>query len=283
MGIGSFVRSVMRQAARISWCEPWVVRFYDRKKTLNCWTRRHPFDLAHGTSTSGYIPGFVLRPDEPMDASTTAYGASQPSIIQQALAVIPDASTCAFYDLGCGKGRPLLVASSLPFRALIGVELSPTVAAIARENVRIYARSHAPAAGIRIVAGDVLSEPWLDGDLVLFLYNPFGRDLIQAVVDRIATFIASRRGSCYVVYYNPVWFDVMDACPRLERRWAASLPYAASEIGFGPDEDDTVVVWQDRGNPHPPPDREGAERPLTRLSASRAQLADAVPVAATVP
>jgi hypothetical protein len=33
---------------------------------------------------------------------------------------------CTFLDLGCGKGRALLVASELPFRDIMGVELFGT-------------------------------------------------------------------------------------------------------------------------------------------------------------
>lgn len=43
-----------------------------------------------------------------------------------------------FVDIGCGKGRVLLVASSFPFRSIVGVELSKRVFEIAEKNIRIY-------------------------------------------------------------------------------------------------------------------------------------------------
>ncbi len=38
-------------------------------------------------------------------------------------------------DLGCGKGRTLLVGAEYPFRAITGVELSPFSARIATDNI----------------------------------------------------------------------------------------------------------------------------------------------------
>jgi len=88
---------------------------------------------------------------------------------------------------------------------------------------------------------------------VIFLYNPFQRPLIAQLLGRIESSLQAISRELYIVYYNPVWADVFDASAALERRFAAQLPYDQSEIGYGPDEWDVVVVWQNRGNPHPCP------------------------------
>jgi hypothetical protein len=49
-----------------------------------------------------------------------------------------------------------------------------------------------------------------------------------------------------VVIINPVWGAVFDASSSLKRAHALTIPYAATEIGFGPDESDSVVIWTDR-------------------------------------
>ena len=48
----------------------------------------------------------------------------------------------------------------------------------------------------------------------------------------------------YVVYYNPVAGHCFDASPLLRRHFAGTLPYAANELGYGPDTEDPIVVWQ---------------------------------------
>ena len=69
----------------------------------------HPFDLLHGTETSGYIPGQLLASGRPADFHNTAYYAISPSTLTAALALLPEPlETFTFVDLGCGKGpRPL--------------------------------------------------------------------------------------------------------------------------------------------------------------------------------
>ncbi len=60
------------------------------------------------------------------------YIGSQPSIMRRALSALGPVERYDFLDLGCGKGRALIVAAEFPFRAITGVELSPALAAIAR-------------------------------------------------------------------------------------------------------------------------------------------------------
>ena len=40
-----------------------------------------------------------------------------------------------FLDLGCGMGRAVVLAATRPFRQVVGVEIVPSLAQIARENV----------------------------------------------------------------------------------------------------------------------------------------------------
>jgi len=48
----------------------------------------------------------------------------------------------------------------------------------------------------------------------------------------------------HVIYYNPVVGHRFDASPLLRRHFAATLTYAAEEIGYGPDTEDPIVIWQ---------------------------------------
>jgi SAM-dependent methyltransferase len=249
----AIVRQTLRRAAQIPVLRPALIAYYEHKTSTNNWDREHPYDRAHGVRTSGMLPGFLLRPGEPMDAPTTIYSAAQPSILRQALATIPDPQHCHFLDLGCGKGRPLLVATEFRFAAIIGVELSPTLSRIARRNADVFSRVHPDRTPIAVVLGDALAHELPAEKLVIFLYNPFHSPLIAQLLRRIESSLEAISRELYIVYYNPVWADVFDASPALERRFAAQLPYDQSEIGYGPDESDLVVVWQNRGNPHPCP------------------------------
>jgi SAM-dependent methyltransferase len=224
----------------------------------------HPFDRAHGVRTSGWLPGYLLKAGDPLERPTTVYGAAQPSIIRTALAAVPGIEACDFLDIGCGKGRALLVAAELGFAGVTGVELSQALARVARRNAAIMARADPAATPIRVVTGDALAQALPAGPLVVFLYNPFPPPVVAQLLLRIEAALRGRQAALYVVYYNPIAADLFDASPLLMRRYAAQLDYDPSEMGFGPDGSDAVVIWQNRDNPMAPlAGAEAAVRVLT--------------------
>jgi SAM-dependent methyltransferase len=258
------------RAAQIPALAPAVIAYYDRQTLGHSRNRQHPYDRAHGVQTSGKLPSFLLRPGKPIDDQTSEYVTAQPSIIRQALATIPDPQLCHFADIGCGKGRPLLIATEFRFAAITGVELSPTLARVARRNADVFSRAHPDRIPIAVVTGDALEYELPSGKLVIFLYNPFHRSLTARLLSRIESSLQAISRDLYIVYYTPIWADVFDASSALERRFAAEIPYDQGEIGYGPGESDVVVVWQNRGNPHPCPE----SRRTARVAINGAVLQD---------
>ena len=209
------------------------------------WERIHPFDRAHGTDTSGVVSAENL----PVDGTAArdhavCYAGSQPSVVRQALAACAPVEGFTFVDLGCGKGRALLVASEFPFRGILGVELSAPLARIASRNAALIAGRFPQRTAISVAVADASTLPLPSGNLLLFLYHPFGPELVARVGASVAAALAAEHRRIYVVYVNPVASHCFDASPMLYRRYARELPYAAEELGYGPDETGTVVIWQ---------------------------------------
>jgi SAM-dependent methyltransferase len=253
MWIKASAKRIFWLAAQLSILRPALIALYAYKSLDQSSTREHPYDRAHGVRTSGIVPGFVLKPGDSMEVYATAYIAAQPSILRRALAVIPDPHHSCFLDLGCGKGRPLLIATEFNFLTITGVEFSPTLSRIARRNAAIFAHAHPDRSRIDVVTGDALAYKLPKEKLVIFLYNPFDRPLMAQLLSNIEISLHATPRDLYIVYYNPTWAGVLDASTTLERRYAAQLPYDPTEVGYGPDTTDAVVIWQNRGNPHRPP------------------------------
>ena len=92
------------------------------------------FDAAHDVNTSGVVR--LVQTKSHNRIHGTSYQPCNPENLQWAIeSVSIDLKDFAFADIGCGKGRALIVASRYPFRKVIGVDYSLPFIEIARENL----------------------------------------------------------------------------------------------------------------------------------------------------
>ena len=137
---------------------PGPIANYENKTSTSNWDKEHPYDRARGVRTSGMLPGFLLRPGEPMDVPTTIYSAAQPGIIRHALATIPDPQHCHFLDLGCGKGRPLLSPRNFALPRSSASNCLRRGSRIAHRNADVFSRVHPDRGPIIVIVGDALAH-----------------------------------------------------------------------------------------------------------------------------
>lgn len=210
----------------------------------------HPFDKKYGITTSGFLPGSVLRLGYPLGKSTadSAYLGDQPSIIRRALEALSHHEDATFLDVGCGKGRALVVASEFPLRSIIGVEICPELANVAKKNAQVIARNFPRRTPISVVDGNALDYTLPEGNLIIFLYNPFGERMISRLLENIENAVLKNDNSIWVIYTNPVCGYVFDRSSALSRILSETIPYDRSELGFGPDSSEVVSIWQGTKN-----------------------------------
>jgi SAM-dependent methyltransferase len=230
---------------------PVVRRVYDG------WSRSHPFDREHGIETSGFVSTTECATEDVPEEQINPYGASQPSIVRKMLASLPEPARYAFVDLGCGKGRPLVVASEFPFRRVVGVELSPQLVQLARANAATIAARHPARTPIEIQIGDATTVLPPAERVVYFLYNSFGRQLVKALVENIERQLQGQLEHAFFVCYNPVHGEVLDQSRHFVRWSAQTIGYSDDELGYGPDLDDIAVIWQSVPERYPPQDDAG--------------------------
>jgi SAM-dependent methyltransferase len=169
----------------------------------------HPFDLENGTDTDGLIPGADLASGHSSDRHIAGYAAVPPSRFHNILARWqasnpPHAlADTTLIDIGCGKGRAVLLASEYGFREVVGIELNPSLAAIAQANAELWTAAAKGRSPIRIKQGDALDLVFPPGPCVVFLFNPFGAELMQRVASRMAAEFHGRPADLEVLYYKP--------------------------------------------------------------------------------
>ena len=82
-------------------------------------------------------------------------------------------------------GRALLLAAEFPFRAVVGVELNPTLARIGRTNMALWRKAGRARAPMRMICRDAAEFELPPGPCVVFLFNPFGAPVLAAPPHRM--------------------------------------------------------------------------------------------------
>lgn len=100
-------------------------------------------------------------------------------------------------------GRATLLAADYPFRKVIGIELNPTLANIARHNLTIWRSVSRARAPIQILCGDAVDTRHPKGLCLVFLFNPFGPLVMRRLLQRWARIFADRPGELDLLYVNP--------------------------------------------------------------------------------
>lgn len=113
-----------------------------------------------------------------------------------------------FVDLGCGKGRALVMALEQGFESVLGVEIAAELAAHAERTVARRTRRRRGRAEVR--HGDAGTYAFAPEDRVVFLYNPFDHVVLSRVLDNLRASLAAHPRDVRVVYANPLRREVLD-------------------------------------------------------------------------
>lgn len=205
--------------------------------------RTHPIDRKLGTDTGGIYPPESLS-GTGVGAGNLPYMGSQPSIVRRALEQVGDVRGRTFIDIGCGKGRPMIVATEFPFEAVLGYDLAAPLVEIANSNAAIVARRFPQRTPMRAFVENALELKFSKGRLVIFLFNPFGAALMTTLLHNLEKGLADGTiEEMTVVYIYPVCAHVFDQSKMLTRQFAVSMPYASDEIGYGTEAQQDVIIW----------------------------------------
>jgi SAM-dependent methyltransferase len=200
----------------------------------------HPFDLQHQVDTSGLIERAELLTGHVNDASNTAYFGVPPSRFVGAVARWRAEQTSStqlyrFIDVGCGKGRAVMLASRMPFRDVVGIELNEKLSQIARSNLEQWRSQAEPIVSTSIVCGNAPAamRGLLDGPTLVYLYNPFRPPVLRELLQAILTQSETRVAPVDILYLFPEHEEVFSEFPQFKRVWHDHIPLAAQDEGDG--------------------------------------------------
>jgi SAM-dependent methyltransferase len=146
------------------------------------------WDRAHGVDTGGQIELRGLEVVGPnADLGYPAVSTS-PATFRFLSRYFPAPKTdWTFVDLGCAKGRTLLLAAQMGFGRVIGVEFAGALCEIARSNIARFSGFGDARARCSVSHADATQYEFPDGKLVLYFGNPFGLELWPVMLANIET------------------------------------------------------------------------------------------------
>lgn len=263
---GATVRHKLRTARRVAketWCvrrsQGWghaarhaaliarrLVRWYHPVRIFRRY-QKNEFDRRFGVETSGILHPGRFEAFGAGNADPNYYKAIRPKDFQNAVGSLAIRhSEFEFVDYGSGKGRALLLASAYPFRRITGVEFSPDLHRAAVANIGRYKCAGQRCFEVHSVCIDASNYDPPESPLVLFFYDPFGANLMSAVLDRLEASYERCPREMFIVYRQPrmremvsqrrfldlvsdePYLAVFRAAPRGER-----IPIGAPKIGVG--------------------------------------------------
>lgn len=194
---------------------------------------RDNFDTRFGTNTTSSAMPWDLPSLACAGAEVYHYETLPSSAIQSAIETVPaNFSEYVFIDLGCGKGRALLVAAQFAFVRVVGIELSCELAAIVNINIDRYRAVEPGGADIEVHVCDVLAYEFPPQPLVLFLFNPFGAATLRRVCSNLAQSLHRNPRRAYLIYVNPLHQRVIAGFPEWrELRSPSGLVVYESVLG----------------------------------------------------
>ncbi len=133
---------------------------------------------------------------------------------------LSDDDKCA--DIGCGLGRVLsyLITEKNFIGQLVGIELSETVAAAARERFKEYPQ-------VTVIAGDAVENIPADAT-VFYLFNPFENDVLVRFLDRFEQVV---KHPAVILYVFPIFGRTIAEREKftLRERFVIDRPYIDRE------------------------------------------------------
>lgn len=110
-------------------------------------------------------------------------------------------------DYGCGKGRALFVAEQCGFKRLIGLDIAKELIDAALNNETQYAKKNNDSSFL-----------WIQQDATLFaipeqaqvfyFFNPFGKNIMETVLNNILNSYEKHPRDIYIIYLNPKFKEV---------------------------------------------------------------------------
>ena len=166
------------------------------------------FDIKYGTDTVSWVNLKNLRVVGKNRKRASMYQPTHVYPLKKLFKELNIPQGKIFLDLGCGKGRVLLIASEFGFKELRGVEFASELCKTAVTNCSLYKDKTGSNAEFHIIESDVVDYEFYDED-VFFMFHPFDAFILLQVLKKIKLSLVVNKRKIWIIYRNPVHKDTI--------------------------------------------------------------------------
>jgi SAM-dependent methyltransferase len=206
----------------------------DRVSWWHARTRSVLFDAVHGVDTGYRLPAELEITGANRDKGFVYDPCPWPTLRQLLRLASLRAEGFTLVDVGCGKGKVVLAAMTMPFLRAVGVEYSAYLCRVAAQNVTSARLLTRRCPRVEIICADATRYPIPEGLTIFFFANPFDYDIMERVLDNIAASYEHKPRQLVMMFYR-----VSRLMPRVSQflsthaaRWTVSTTLARRSVNI---------------------------------------------------
>jgi SAM-dependent methyltransferase len=167
------------------------------------------FDIKYKTDTALQITLDELKIENSKKVYSESYNATHTVPLRKMFNRLKIEPGQVFVDLGCGKGRTLLIASEFGFKEARGIEFSDILCAIAKNNCTVYKAKTKTNTEFTVIESDVLDYRIKDDETVFYMFNPFKEYVLRKVLYDISASFQRKKRKILIIYCKPLYKDLI--------------------------------------------------------------------------
>jgi len=168
------------------------------------------FDAGLHTDTAEHVPLEDLSIGSDHKPSGMPYEPTSARAFRKLMSILDLPKDSTFVDVGCGKGKVLLLAADHGFQKVVGLEFSHELCDVASKNVALYLDQPRRAADVEVVECDAAHYEVRDDECVFYMFNPFDGDVMASFLGNVVSSLERRPRRAWLIYHNPTCRDIVE-------------------------------------------------------------------------
>jgi hypothetical protein len=190
------------------------------------------FDIRYGVDTGGKLDLIDMNIKSKNWVYGTMYQAIDSDNLKQTLRELNlEYQQFTFVDIGAGKGKAIMLASTFPFKKIIGVEFSEDLYIISKKNLLCFPKKESKCGSIEILCMDALEFDLPNVPLIICVNNPFVRQLMSEFVDKVEKSFQKNPRRIIIIYFNPLYADLWNGITHFKKKKLSQHLFIYDSVG----------------------------------------------------